>query len=182
MDEMVGCYLDAILPGLKKNVVLFGHSLGGTVAFEVAKKIEKQQKIKGVIVSAASAPGSKTSLTVHSSMDDESLLGKTAELGGMQSQLLKDRGFVKMFLESYRADLKTLENYRERGAAEDPLNTPVLVFYADGDTIPVSDIGGWKKYLKYFKFISFKGDHFYLFEDKNRSMIFNYIEKLFKMT
>ncbi|UCH92256.1 MAG: thioesterase [Candidatus Aminicenantes bacterium] len=180
INAMAYLYSKELRSSLKDNPLFFGHSIGGIVAYEVCKVLEKEVDIKKMIISSVNAPHrAKESVDLHSEMDRETLIQKSTELGGMPQLFNNEPELLDMFIVGLRADLKALENYtpeKLRDVKKRNINTSVL--YGDRDYIlNVSKIREWEHYLDCSEFIPFPGDHFYLFEESNRKAVARVISK-----
>jgi external thioesterase TEII len=172
IDAMVYLYKKELNPFLKEETVLFGHSIGGIVSYEICKELEKERKIKRLIVSSVNPPHmTMDAVDLRSDMDTETLVKKSAQLGGIPQIFQEDSQIVEMFVGGLRADLKALERYKP-GPPCGRLNTSAVVLYSDADYIvEVGKLKKWELYMECREFVRFRGDHFYLFQDRNRESV-----------
>ncbi|MEU6990236.1 alpha/beta fold hydrolase [Streptomyces sp. NPDC046465] len=154
-------------------LVLFGHSMGALVAFEVAVELERTYGIRPahLIVSGAPAPSvpSRT-IAMRSDVPDATLVAAMRELGGSKEEVLADPELLPLILPVMRADLTIGENYRPR--ARTRIGAPVTVMSgADDSSATAADVQGWQEYTTgEFQQLSFPGDHFYLHADQARQV------------
>jgi external thioesterase TEII len=185
IPAMAYLYLKELRRFLKDNTLFFGHSIGGIVAYELCKSLEKENKIhiKKIIISSVNPPHlTMDDVDLHSEMDTDTLVQKCAELGGMPQIFKEDPELLEYFIAGLRADLKALENYDPPKVTDvKKINIPASVLYSDRDYIVnPSKVKEWEHYLDCSEFIPFSGDHFYLFEETNQKAVAKLLEKEIK--
>lgn len=142
---------------------LFGHSMGGLIAYELARLLrECGTPPRHLFVSASATPGAvhrRRSLRVAS---DEEVRAELADLGGTPQWLLDEPELMELVLPTLRADYAALEGYEHRSA--EPLDIPVTAFAGRSDTVvPPDEVRGWQRFAGGpFRFVTVTGDHFFL--------------------
>ncbi|MAD41415.1 MAG: hypothetical protein CL623_03385, partial [Arcobacter sp.] len=146
-----------------KPYVMFGHSVGALVAYEVAKEIEKQGIMPPLrlILSAHKTPQHSKETEPMYTLSDEDLMNKILELGLLPEDVLENKELLDFILPPLRADFELSETYEyEKSNA---LNIPITATF--GKTDPLlneQDIQKWKKYTNSeYKIKEYDGDHFY---------------------
>ncbi|GAA1529378.1 alpha/beta fold hydrolase [Streptomyces albidochromogenes] len=148
-----------------RRPVLFGHSMGGIVAFEVARRLERAggPAPTGLVASACSAPSNRPPIAGPGDEEpDSAVLARIMGLGGTAQDVGEHAELIELVLPAIRADLAALGSYR---ASEDAVvGCPVTVFVADGDhEVPVEEAGLWGRHTTAGARVHlFEGDHFYL--------------------
>lgn len=148
-------------------LVLFGHSMGASVAYEVARRMafRAPDVVRHLIVSGRPAPhcqpivaeGDMTHLR-----DDEEIIARLKELGGSDPGLLDDPDLRPLVLPAVRNDYRLIENYRAAAGPRLPIPLTALTGEADTDVDP-EDVRAWERTGSGgFTFTSFPGGHFYL--------------------
>jgi surfactin synthase thioesterase subunit len=143
--------------------LLFGHSMGATLAFEVAWRLEERGRNTPlrVIASGRSAPGIVRSERVHQ-RDDAGVIAEIRHLNGTDSTLLENEEILRMSLPAIRGDYQAIETYSYTPGRI--LSCPITALTGDSDprtTIEQAD--AWRCYTEgSFRIRVFPGGHFYL--------------------
>lgn len=170
IDEMVKLYSAKLTPILKKNCLVFGHSLGGIVTYELCKVLTRTVPIKKIIISSINPPHSFIrTVNLNPGMDNATLVNKCVELGGIPQAFQEEPELIEMFIRGLRGDLVALESYHNHfNGIREKLSIPGVILYGDKDFI-VDETGlhQWIDYLDSIEMIRFPGRHFYLFEPVN---------------
>ncbi|WP_410658213.1 thioesterase II family protein [Amycolatopsis sp. lyj-112] len=153
---------EALRPWLDRPTVLFGHSMGATLGFEVARRLESAgTKPHALFVSGRVAPTRARDETVHL-RDDAGLIAAVKALGGTDSQVFEDEAVLEMVLPSIRTDYTAAETYRyEPGPL---LETPIHAHVGDDDPkATVDEVRDWRERTSgRFTLTTYPGGHFYL--------------------
>lgn len=154
-----------IAPYAHEPYVLCGHSLGGLLAFEVARRLQAQflPPPRGLIVSgvrAAHLPRREPDL--RHLPDDAFIAQVDVRYGGIPPAIREDREFLALMLPTLRADITVYETYRF--APGDPLSAPLLALGGDADATTTRDeLLAWQHHSsRPFESEIFAGGHFYL--------------------
>lgn len=125
--------LDLIMQDkLNLPYVLFGHSLGAPICFEVARRIEamSQPLPQHVYVSASGAPQNRKGITMD--VSDESLIADMRKFGGTPELVFENPELLKMVLGVMRADYMLLNTYQFDHSLS-PLVAPLTALYGSED-------------------------------------------------
>lgn len=143
----------------------FGHSMGGVVAYEVARELRRRGRPGPghLFVSGVGAPGAPPPAGHLLDLSDEDVIDHMRTLGGTPSELFRMPGLLDHAVRVLRADSVALGSYRHRPGAS--LRVPLTVFGGAGDTlVPAAALRGWRHHTQGpFRLRLFPGDHFYLF-------------------
>ncbi|SFP69316.1 Thioesterase domain-containing protein [Actinomadura madurae] len=163
MAELVTELTDAIAAVADRPYALFGHSMGATVAYEVAQEA-RRRGLPGpvhLVASAREAPHDEKGGDVHRGGDDD-LYAELLRLGGTAPDVLADPGLRAMIFACARGDYRLIETYRPLPLP--PLDCPVTVFLGDRDPDLTPDEAGRWRHATWARtrLEVFPGDHFYL--------------------
>jgi medium-chain acyl-[acyl-carrier-protein] hydrolase len=172
--ERPGADLDRIVDGLANAIAslsdrpyaLFGHSLGGLLAFELARRLRDQRNAgpAHLFVSGAFAPQIPANSAPLRFIDGDTafLEAVAAKYGGVPKIVLEQADLRSALVPALRADLALTETYTYRAAPR--LTCPITAYAGASDPI-VSEEGlaGWRDQTTgEFALRLFPGHHFYL--------------------
>jgi surfactin synthase thioesterase subunit len=143
-----------------EKVAFFGHSMGGLLAFEVARRFEAAgSPIAALFVSAAAAPGRVG--YEHIPESDQGLLAAVSEMTGVNPEFLENEEFASSILPTLRG-LKAISKYD--CPPGERLSCPISAFLGDDDEVATYDkVSGWsQRTTSDFSIRVFPGHHFYL--------------------
>lgn len=164
--DNIAAFADAITSALRPwtdlPLVLFGHSLGATIAFETARRLQAAgTEVGGLFASGRRGPTTERDERVHQKPDD-GLLAELRRLSGTNGAVLGDHEMVRMILPALRADYRAVETYRHTPG--ETLRCPVTVLVGDDDPkVTVDEARDWAAHTTGpFELKVFPGGHFFL--------------------
>ncbi|MFE9850762.1 thioesterase II family protein [Streptomyces sp. NPDC005576] len=150
------------LPG---PLAFFGHSMGASLAFEVARRRELcgERAPSMLFLSGRRAPDTRRAVTeaVHA-LDDAGLLARIKRLGGTHTQLLDDPEILGLVLPAVRGDYRAIENYRCPPGTV--LRSPITVLTGSEDPLTTAEeADAWRLHTASTCTVhTFPGGHFFL--------------------
>ncbi len=164
-DELLDGALAALGEVSGRACVLFGHSMGAHVAFDLALRAERTglPAPEAVVVSAAPAPGEPSGPggpPPHSGNTDDELLRWMLGAGQLAEAVRGEPELLAMAVEVFRADLLTAESRRHRGG--DRLRAPLHLLHGVADDLGEADVAAWRaRAAGPFTATRLDGGHFY---------------------
>lgn len=155
---------ERLQPFAHRPYALFGHSMGGLLAYAVTRRqAELGLRIPEHLFLAGVRPPHL--LADQGSMhgrDDKALLDCLSGLGGIPPELARESAMMDLFLPIIRADLAACETYRLRSPA--PVDCPLSALAATGDLLaPPAQMAAWREYTRSrFALNIVEGDHFFV--------------------
>jgi medium-chain acyl-[acyl-carrier-protein] hydrolase len=164
LTPLIQTLLDILPPMLDKPYVLFGHSLGALICFELTRELQRQRERlpEHLFVSAHRAPQRPL---LHPSLhmqSDTGLLQELRNLGGTPEAVLQNKELMELLLPLFRADFSIYETYTYQPAA--PLNCDLTAFCGTQDSrASREEMTSWQEQTsKPFKLRILPGDHFFI--------------------
>jgi pyochelin biosynthesis protein PchC len=169
--ELADESFEALRPLMDRPLAFFGHSMGATLAFEVALRMKQWLGIGPValIASGRRAPSRYRYETVHQGSDDE-IVAELKALSGTDARLLGDLELLRMIMPAIRSDYTAAEKYQYVPAPR--LDCPIITLVGDSDPkVNLDEARAWADHTTdTFELRTFSGGHFYLV-DQQRAVI-----------
>ncbi|MFB4280392.1 thioesterase II family protein [Nonomuraea sp. MTCD27] len=165
-EELAEDATAAVLSAADRPYVLFGHSMGGWMAFDVVTRIERQggPLPAALVVSSCNAPN--RGLTERDRFpalgdSDTELLAWMATIGLLPGHARSDSGLMEMAYELMRADIRVRDSYRYPPGAT--TGVPVQVLWGRDDRVIEPAVAAqWRQVCRgRFRCDSLPGGHFY---------------------
>jgi medium-chain acyl-[acyl-carrier-protein] hydrolase len=146
---------------------LFGHSLGGRIAFEFQWVLEQTRGLKAVrlFVSGCLAPErfAEAMRIRERDLSDSTLLRVLAELGGTPPELMANPALIDAVLPMIRADFQLAIDLSK--SAVTPVSMPIDLLLGSRDKVTslFDDYPGWTRHTSHGCQVSvIDGDHFFI--------------------
>jgi surfactin synthase thioesterase subunit len=160
----------------RNNVVMFGHSLGAVLAFELARKLttDYERVIKHLVVSGSPGPWHKRGMRA-SGLDDDSFLEQVASIAGYDHPALHDLDLRDVLLPIIRADVEMHERYE--ALDRQPISLGITIMRGCDDAlVSKEDALQWRDATSAdLRYVECPGPHMY-FADNRGSLIARLIE------
>ncbi|WP_280317464.1 thioesterase II family protein [Nocardia wallacei] len=149
------------------GLALFGHSMGATVAFETARRLEAAGRdLIRLFVSGRIAPSAPYPGRLHDAPDADLIaeLERLANDPASVAVLRTEPGLADLVLPAVRNDYRAVETYAL--APGEPLRCTISALLGDADpTVTPEQAGQWRDHTTgEFELATFPGRHFYLDE------------------
>ena len=144
--------------------VLFGHSMGALLAFELARELRRQggPEPATLFVSAHRAPHLPDPHPPVAELSDLELIADLQRLQGTPPEALENRELMLLLLPLLRADFALCENYQYQ--TDGPLDYPIVAFGGlDDSEIEQAEILAWGEHTdNIFQIKMLPGNHFFI--------------------
>lgn len=166
IDELVSQLREAIAPLLDKRYALFGHSLGGLVAFELLRELREEglPAPARLFISASRAPHLQNPYPPLRHLPDLELLQKLDQRygGSVPRDVMQSAELRELLVPPLRADLTVLETYRYQPAA--PFSHGISIFGGSTDsTLTRRSLDAWQAHTSSSHRVRMiEGGHLYL--------------------
>jgi medium-chain acyl-[acyl-carrier-protein] hydrolase len=159
----------AIQPLLDKPYTFFGHSLGGLVAFELARRLCQNglPQPSVIFISACGAPHIPDTQPPIHALPKSEFINSLKRLNGIPNEIINNTEVLDLFLPTVRADLELIERYEHK--TDRPLDVPIFALGGlDDHRINRERLEGWADYTSAgFRSTYFPGDHFFINTDRD---------------
>lgn len=165
MQLLIASMTEALEPLLDLPFVLFGHSLGGLLAFETARSLRRNGlgRPETLIVSARHAPHvAMPAVRLHELPDRQFLREMQTRYGEFPAGVLADAELLQLVTSCLRADVKLIETYRYE--ADDAFDFPITAFGGREDRqVGADGLTAWRDQTSGpFDLALFDGGHFFI--------------------
>lgn len=161
IEEMADGATDALLKLPVLPTILFGHSMGGTVGYDMLKRYSERLSFIKALVASASTPRYDKEVEFNS---DDKLIEHLQDLGGFNSLMAMDPNVLELILPTMKSDLSAIDLYTKGIFTK--ITTPTLAMVGKKDVASVQHCDDWQFLTEDFRgTMYFSGDHFYILEE-----------------
>jgi len=163
--------------------VLYGHSLGSLVTFEIEHLlIEKRiRQPEHIVLSAMRPPHLLYKKKRYTHLPKEIFMQHIFELGNTPHEILEDKELRDLFYEILFSYIKLVENYH-CNIKLDCIHIPISVFLGlEDEEAPKEDLLEWAQYTKNeFALNAFTGNHFFAFHEPGKEAVYAAMKEILK--
>ena len=164
MEDLVAGIVDGLQPELDRPFALFGHSMGGLVAFEVARELRRRDlpTPAKLYVSARDAPTVELEPTAIHRLPDAEFADAIRGYGATPDDVLASAELMRLLAPALRGDFEVCETYEH--APEAPLECPIATFWGIADPlVSRAACEPWREQTASdWSLHMMPGDHFYV--------------------
>lgn len=144
--------------------VLYGHSMGALISFELSRELFRRHG-KGpehLFVSGRRAPQYIKEEPTTFDLPRDEFISELKRLNGTPPEVFEDPELIELFINVLRADFETVETYEY--CLGEPLSCPITVYGGLEDQhVPVESCHAWQQQTSAKCTVRmFKGDHFFI--------------------
>jgi len=163
LEPLVESLLQALQPYLDMPFAFFGHSMGGLISFELARRLRRSEtRPAQLFISGRRAPQVPDREPPIHHLPKAEFIKELRRLQGTPEAVLQNAELMELVLPCLRADFSVCETYIHSASA--PLECPISVFGGvDDSKITLEDLAAWREHTQGALVLrTFPGDHFFL--------------------
>ncbi len=165
---LVDTLVEELIPWIDGPFMLYGHSMGALLAFELARGLRRRYSLlpAHLLVSGYRAPQLPPSEPPFSNLPDAEFIDKVRQYGGLPDLIAQSEELMEIFLPILRADFEMMETYVYK--EESPLRCPLTAFGGLSDPKSSRErILAWNIHTSSrFNAHFFPGGHFFLLDSE----------------
>ncbi|WP_254563166.1 thioesterase II family protein [Dyadobacter diqingensis] len=163
VNDLYDCITDKIDLG---KYAIYGHSLGGLLAYLLTRKIIEQKRNPPLYLFVTGTSGPSALSRVNSRkflLPKIDFINEINNYGGSSVEILENADLMDYFEPILRADFQVSETYVYK--KEPILDIPITVITGLGEDMEDKDIKSWQRETSLrVEFLSMPGKHFFIFE------------------
>ena len=168
-----------IKPFLDKPFVIFGHSMGSMIAYELTRALQEDGFApRRLLVSGRGAPHCPKTREDYHPLPDGEFREKIKDMNGTPPEVLEHEELMDLMIPILRADFRVSETYEYKPGVM--LRCGLTAFGGKGDPdVPEERLSGWTEHTEGdADYHMMEGDHFFL-HDQKEEMLKLALKKIF---
>ena len=161
VDEIMPDLLEAVGEIVKEKFILFGHSMGAKIAYELEKRLEQSGIYARHLIVSGSRPPHIPEPNPICNLPKREFIRELTRFAGTPKEILGNEEMMNFFIPLLRADFEMDEKYLRKNKVK--LQCSINAFCGENDTEATeTDMQEWGEYTSDFALEVFAGDHFFI--------------------
>lgn len=163
MEDAVDDVYKIVKSSINGPYGLFGHSMGGIIAYELAHRISNSNlpNPEYLFVSGTKPPHIEDDEKIIHTLPDDEFKNEIIDMGGTPREIFENKELLELFLPILRKDFRIVENYKY--IKKPPLDIETIVFYGDEEEIQDNEAKQWNMHTNNeCSIFKIKGNHFFI--------------------
>jgi medium-chain acyl-[acyl-carrier-protein] hydrolase len=162
MNRLTDILMSKISDIINCSYVVFGHSLGSRIAFEVVRRLQAAGKQPPLhfFASGSGSPKQPGLNTRTSELPDPEFIAELRQMNGTPDEVLENHELMQLLLPMLRADFRLAETYSYAGDLTIP--TGLTVLSGRHDEICPTQLGSWADFFAVTEMVECEGGHFFI--------------------
>jgi|AGTN01.1.fsa_nt_gi Predicted thioesterase involved in non-ribosomal peptide biosynthesis len=169
MEDLAEAVLAAFAPYLDSPFAFFGHSMGGLLSYELARRLHSRggPMPEALVVSGWQAAHIPVKTPLKHLFSDREFAHCLRELEGTPEEVLDCPELLELMLPVIRNDFRLVETWTHPGAG--PLSSPILALGGDRDPeVLLHELEAWRRHSESGVTVeTYAGGHFFLFQHRD---------------
>ncbi len=175
IEQLADAIAQDLLPVFQeKPFAFFGHSMGATLGFEVARRLAQQHEMmpKVLLISGRRAPHIPDDEPLTYNLPEKEFIHELQRLNGTPKELFESAELMELMMPVLRADFEAIQTYQYSPGP--PLKSPFVVMGGTEDIrVTRESLEGWRMHTSASCPVTmFPGDHFFLRSHKEMLLKF----------
>ena len=155
---------------IKVPYVLYGHSMGGLISFELGRELlaKHRNSPAHIFVSGCRAPQWPRTELPTFDLPHDKFIDALKRLNGTPREVLDDPELMNVFIDILRADFEIVDTYEYR--PKERLSCPITVYGGlQDEEVPLESCRAWQEQTSAScKVQMFEGDHFFIRDPESK--------------
>lgn len=164
LSALVSVMAEALRPYFNRPFAFFGHSFGGSLSFELARRLRLEGGAEPLhlFVSGRRAPHISEPHPIIYNLPETEFIEELRRLNGTPAEVIEHPELMQLMMPILRADFQICETYKYSPGP--PLDCPITVFGGlQDENVPREYLEAWRDHTTAdFDLAMLPGDHFFL--------------------